>query len=205
MGGPVGSWIIFPSVQRHLASFPASFLLLAPVASWFPLSFSKRWPPEGNSFLEERSKVSGYAVATCKDMCIRVHMCIHVCVYMTHTCAHECVVICLYTCVYYIVYICVCILCLHMCLCVCGCACVCVHVCGCAHSHAETSKHYTSVWAQPSDTFSQDMSSGFQGSHFTFQVPHLLCAFGHISQYLLTSVSSFVNGDNKRICLSTSL
>ena len=137
MGGPVGSWIIFPSVQRHLASFPASFLLLAPVASWFPLSFSKRWPPEGNSFLEERSKVSGYAVATCKDMCIRVHMCIHVCVYMTHTCAHECVVICLYTCVYYIVYICVCILCLHMCLCVCGCACVCVHVCGCAHSHMQ--------------------------------------------------------------------
>lgn len=78
-----------------------------------------------------------------------------------------------------------------VCVWVCMCLCACVWVC--TLSHAETSKHYTSVWAQPSDTFSQDMSSGFQGSHFTFQVPHLLCAFGHISQYLLTSVSSFVN------------
>lgn len=137
MGGPVGSWIISPSVQRHLASFPASFFLLAPVASWFPLSFSKRWPPEGNSFLEERSKVSGYAVATCKDMCIRVHMCIHVCVYMTHTCAHECVMF-----IYNIIHVCI-ILCTYVYayyVCICACVCVGVHVsvCMCVGVHTLT-------------------------------------------------------------------
>lgn len=138
MGGPVGSWIISPSVQRHLASFPASFFLLAPVASWFPLSFSKRWPPEGNSFLEERSKVSGYAVATCKDMCIRVHMCIHVCVYMTHMCAHECVMF-----IYNIIHVCI-ILCTYVYayyVCICACVCVGVHVSVCmcvgVHTHMQ--------------------------------------------------------------------
>ena len=145
--------------------------------------------------------------ATCKDMCVHMHACIHARTYVHmnvlfygHTrvqashCVHMCVrIVC--TCVY---------------VCICVCMCVGVHVsvrmCRGVHtfSHAETSKHYTSVWAQPSDTFSQEMSD-FQGSHFTFQVPHLLCAFGHISQYLLTSFSSFVNGDNKRISLSTLL
>lgn len=124
---------------------------------------------------------------------------VYMCVYMMHICAHECVVVCLYTCVHILH-------CVHVCMHIVF-AYVWVCMCRGVHtlSHAETSKHYTSVWAQPSDTFSQEKSSDFQGSHFTFQVPHLLCAFGHISQYLLTSFSSFVNGDNKRICLSTSL